>query len=182
MTRSSPSVVLRTPLGDVVIALMVGQAPLSCADFLQRVDEGRFAGASFYRIVDAEIDTANAPVSIIQGGTLGAEPASGIEHEPTSRSGLAHRDGTVSIARAAPGSGSTAAFFICVGDQPDLDAGGRRQADGFGFAAFGEVIRGMDIVRAIHGRPTVPKGPAASLDAQMLCDPVPIISIERTDG
>lgn len=182
MTRSPPRAVLRTPLGDIVIALRVDHAPLSCADFLQRIDKGGFAGASFYRIVDAATDTAAAPISIVQGGALGAESASGIPHEPTSRSGLAHRDGTISIARAAPGSGSTAAFFICVGDQPELDAGGGRQPDGLGFAAFGEVLQGMDIIRAIHGRLTDPKGPAPFLDAQMLSEPVPIISVERTDG
>lgn len=182
MTRSSPRAVLRTPRGDIVIALMFDHAPISCADFLDRIDKGGFAGATFYRIVDAAIDTAAVPISIVQGGIPGAEPAPGIEHELTSRSGVTHRDGTVSIARAAPGSGSTAAFFICVGDQPELDCGGRRQADGLGFAAFGEVIQGMDIIRAIHRLPTDPKGPAPFLDAQMLSEPVPIISVERTDG
>lgn len=178
MTRATPRAVLRTPLGDIVIELFMAQAPISCADFLRR----NFQGASFYRVVDAAADKTDPPISIVQGGVLGAEPARGIAHEPTSLTGLTHRNGTVSISRAAPGSGSAAAFFICVGDQPELDAGGSRHPDGLGFAAFAAVVDGMDIVCSIHDRPTDARGPDSSLDGQMLKEAVPIISVERIGG
>lgn len=182
MTDVAARAVLRTPLGDIVIQLFADAAPVSCTDFVRRIDEGSFAGARFYRVVDAATDTAEPPISIVQGGLPEAAPTAGIAHEPTDRTGLTHRDGTVSIARAAPGSGSAAAFFICIGDQPALDAGGCRQPDGLGFAAFGAVVEGMNIVRRIHKCSTDAKGPAAFIDGQMLSEPVPITSVERIGG
>ena len=93
-----------------------------------------------------------------------------VAHEPTGRSGLKHRDGTLSVARSAPGTGGGAAFFICIGDQPALDFGGHRNLDGQGFAAFGVVTGGMDIVRAIQRSPVT---------AQALTPPVQILQIRR---
>lgn len=179
MTDALPQVLMRTPLGDIRIELFTDRAPLSCADFLRRIDDGSFSGASFYRAVDETTDKTVPAISLVQAGTLGGEAAPGIAHEPTDRTGIAHRNGTVSIARAAPGSGSAAAFFICIGDQSELDAGGRRQPDGLGFAAFAAVRDGMDVVRSIQRRPTQRRGPVPFLDGQMLVEPVPILSVER---
>lgn len=180
MTSGLPRVVLRTALGDILIELQTDRTPASCADFLRRVDEGLFANTSFYRVVTSQTDPVEPAISIVQGGVMNPEPSPGIVHEPTCRTGISHRDETVSIARAAPGTGSAAAFFICVGDQPELDAGGRRQTDGLGFAAFARVVDGMDIVRAIQRRPTRTEGPVPGrLDGQMLAEPVPIVAAER---
>ena len=143
------------------------------ANFLRYVDEGRYEGATFYRVVTP----ANQPdddvrIEVIQGGFGFREDARRlppIAHETTAQTGLRHRDGTISMARAAPGTASSE-FFICLGDQPELDYGGRRNPDGQGFAAFGQVTAGMDVVRRIQGEPA---------PGQLLMAPVPILAIER---
>jgi peptidyl-prolyl cis-trans isomerase A (cyclophilin A) len=84
--------------------------------------------------------------------------------------GLRHLDGTLSMARIAPGTAGSA-FFICIGDQPDLDFGGRRNPDGQGFAAFGRVAEGMDVVRAIFKK--------AEKTTDHLSSPIPILSVSR---
>ena len=96
--------------------------------------------------------TSPVKIEVIQGG-LKDDRVVGqykpIAHETTDATGIKHEDGTISMARLEPGTASTE-FFICVGDQPELDFGGKRNPDGQGFAAFGKVIRGMDVVRAIQ--------------------------------
>jgi peptidyl-prolyl cis-trans isomerase A (cyclophilin A) len=149
----TPHVLLETDLGDIVLELFPDAAPITARNFLRYVTEGRYGGASFYRVV-REDNQPDDPVKIavIQGGLgMGEHPDKypPIPHETTERSGLRHRDGTLSMGRLAPGS-ANAEFFICVGDQPELDFGGRRNPDGQGFAAFGRVVQGMDVVRAIH--------------------------------
>ncbi len=113
-------------------------------------------------------------IEVIQGG-LGFQESEDrlppISHETTAETGILHTDGTISMARNAPGSASSE-FFICIGDQPELDFGGRRNPDGQGFAAFGRVIDGMDVVRAIQGQPA---------DRQMLRDVVRIVSVQRVN-
>jgi peptidyl-prolyl cis-trans isomerase A (cyclophilin A) len=100
-----------------------------------------------------------------------------IAHEPTNRTGLRHLNGSISIARDAVGTGSAGAFFICIGDQPELDFGGRRNSDGQGFAAFGHVTRGMDVVRKIWSSKT--QGPAGSAEGELLASPVRIVAAHR---
>jgi peptidyl-prolyl cis-trans isomerase A (cyclophilin A) len=132
------------------------QAPITVDNFLRYVTENRFMGASFYRVVRADNQPNNKiKIAVIQGGLqvdehpLRLPP---ISHETTQQTGLRHADGTISMARNEPGSASSE-FFICVGDQPELDFGGKRNPDGAGFAAFGKVLTGLDVVQKIHQSP-----------------------------
>lgn len=173
---------IRTEAGDLLVRLADDAAPVTVGNFLAHVDAHGYAGASFYRVVreDNQPDDA-VRIAVIQGGLgFAAEPPlPPIPHEPTSTTGLAHRDGTISMARREPGTASSE-FFVCVGDQPELDFGGRRNPDGQGFAAFGHVEAGMDVVRAIHrgatGEATDARGRFAT---QLLAEPVRILSVER---
>lgn len=166
------SVLLRTELGDIVIEVDVDRAPVTAANFLAYVDEDLFAGAHFYRVVRMDNQPHNdVKIEVIQGGLGFDEPdrRPPIEHEATVTTGIRHLDGAVSMARLEPGSASSE-FFICVGDQPELDFGGARNPDGQGFAAFARVVDGMDVVRAIH---------AGEADGQMLARTVAITEIRR---
>jgi peptidyl-prolyl cis-trans isomerase A (cyclophilin A) len=166
-----PLVAIETDLGVIEVELDQVRAPLTVANFLRAVDDGVFTGATFYRTVTPDNQPDNAvKIEVIQGGVDGARPArTPIALERTSVTGLRHRHGTISMARNGPDTATTE-FFICVGDQPELDFGGRRNPDGQGFAAFGRVTRGLDIVRRIHQRPA---------SAQRLTPPVAIRAIRR---
>jgi peptidyl-prolyl cis-trans isomerase A (cyclophilin A) len=170
---------LQTPVGIIEIVLHASQAPQSSSAFLRFVEDGSFAThGSFYRAVRAHDNDRGRPViDVIQGG-ITSPPAdlARVEHEATSRTGLRHRDGTISLARGPLGSATGAAFFICIGDHPALDAGGERIHDGEGFAAFGTVMRGMQTVRAIHRMPTSPDATQEYRRGQMLD---PIVRITR---
>ena len=147
----APRVRLVTELGDIVIELQQARAPRSAASFLRYVDDGGYSNAAFYRVVSPENDHATPVIHVIQGGItdIGGSTLEPVPHESTAQSGLRHADGAVSLARAAPGTGSAAAFFISIGAQPALDFGGKRNPDGQGYAVFGQVISGMDVVKAI---------------------------------
>jgi peptidyl-prolyl cis-trans isomerase A (cyclophilin A) len=113
-------------------------------------------------------------IEVIQGGlsrTGNARVLPPIEHETTDMTGILHKDGAISMARLMPGTASSE-FFICVGDQPSLDFGGMRNRDGQGFAAFGMVIEGMDVVRKIQKQPA---------ERQYLPKPVKILSVKRAE-
>src|SRR5690606_5120618 len=105
-----------------------------------------------------------------------------VEHETTADTGIRHADGVLSLARAEPGTGSGAAFFICIGDQPALDFGARRNPDGLGFAAFRKVVRGMSVVREIHGLEARGASDSPYPDGQVLTKPVEIILAVRLDA
>lgn len=166
-------VVIATDAGDIHVTVDLQKAPLTSANFLRYVDAGLFDSTCFYRVVRSD----NQPndlvlIAVIQGGRYEDEETGGfppIAHETTDQTGILHRDGVISMARWTPGT-ATSEFFICVGDQPDLDFGGKRNPDGQGFAAFGNVTRGMDVVRKIHDM----KAPGQYLDK-----PVMIYSITR---
>jgi peptidyl-prolyl cis-trans isomerase A (cyclophilin A) len=152
----NPRVMIKTEFGDITVEIYEHKCPITAANFLRYVEEDRFQGATFYRVVTMDNQPNNdIKIEVIQGGLgedslgLGLPP---IEHEPTDRTGILHRDGTISMARLEPGTASSE-FFICIGDQPELDYGGKRNPDGQGFAAFGRVISGMDVVRKIQARP-----------------------------
>jgi peptidyl-prolyl cis-trans isomerase A (cyclophilin A) len=149
-------VLLVTDLGEITVEVYPDEAPLTAANFLRYVREHRFEGATFYRTVTPVNQPDKAvKIEVIQGG-LNDDPDSlalpPIPHETTAQTGLRHQDGTVSMARNEPGTASSE-IFICIGDQPELDFGGKRNPDGQGFAAFGRVVAGMDVVRAIQERP-----------------------------
>lgn len=143
------------PQGSFVIEVDPDVAPVTVANFLRYVDGRHLDGGSVYRIVTLANQTPETAhrIEVIQWGMKLGEgrqpPFPPIAHETTRDTGLRHRDGTVSMARSTPGS-AAGEFFICIGDQPELDFGGRRNPDGQGFAAFGLVTEGMDVVRAIH--------------------------------
>ncbi|ATB44166.1 peptidyl-prolyl cis-trans isomerase [Cystobacter fuscus] len=150
------NVVLRTEKGEIELELDEAHAPTTVRNFLGYVDSGLFKGGVFHRTVTPG-NQPNNPVKIevIQGGadpSRKAELRAPIALERTSVTGLRHKDGTVSMARDTPDS-AVSDFFICIGDQPELDFGGKRNPDGQGFGAFGRVVRGMDVVRAIQQAP-----------------------------
>ncbi len=178
-----PTVSMRTSLGVIEIELYPAAAPRTVANFLRYVDNKAYAGGQFYRVVRLDNQVQNdILIEVVQGG-LGDNNRDRelppIGHETTQQTGLLHLDGSISLARGEPGTGSSE-FFICIGDQPALDFGGKRNSDGAGFAAFGRVTKGMDVVRAIHGLQT--HAPVAGkLDytsGQILVRPVEIISVD----
>lgn len=172
--RSDPvRVRIDTELGPIEIAVDPARAPMTAANFLRYVDEGFYTGGRFHRAVTIENQPNNdVKIEVIQASIdpeRAGEAYPPIVLERTSVTGLRHRDSTVSMARFSVDSANYD-FFICIGDQPELDFGGRRYADGQGFAAFGQVIGGMDVVRAIQRRP---------LEGQKLTPPVRILSARR---
>ena len=137
----------------IIIELFPHKAPLTVENFLRYVDEGRYNDFHFYRVVDLKNQkNDNIKIEVIQGG-LGFEKhpmeLKPIKHETTKKTGILHKNGTISMARLEPGTASSE-FFICIKDQPELNFGGNRNPDGQGFAAFGQVIKGMDIVKNIQ--------------------------------
>ena len=169
--EKDPMVVIKTALGNIEVEIFKDKAPISAENFLKLVDEGVYKNSSFYRTVTLN-NQPNNPVKIevIQGGLLDkADKYPPIKHETTKQTGILHLDGTISYARNEPGTASTE-FFICIGDQPELDYGGKRNPDRQGFAAFGRVIKGMDVVRKIHTEPA---------DGQILDPKIKIYNIER---
>lgn len=147
---------VETELGEFRIAVFVRQAPITAANFLAYVDGAYLDAGSIYRIVtpDNQRPAPASPIAVIQWGMncgSAPPPLPPIAHESTAATGLRHRNGTVSMARLAPGSAASE-FFICVGDQPALDFGGRRNPDGAGYAAFGEVVGGTATIDAIYAR------------------------------
>lgn len=174
------SVVLETTMGEIEIAVDLDQAPISAGDFLRYVDEGLYEGAAFYRVVRRDNDRGAPTIEVVQGGLVGdTEPLAPVSHETTETTGITHRDGVISLARGEPGTGGGAAFFICIGDQPSLDFGGMRNPDGHGFAAFGQVTRGMDLIRAIHTMPSGAPAPNEYVEGQLLDEPVKILKARR---
>jgi peptidyl-prolyl cis-trans isomerase A (cyclophilin A) len=171
---------MTTALGEITFELYPDQAPLTVANFLRYVDESAFEEAVFYRTVTLDNDKGSPEIEVIQGGLMVDEsPFPAIEHETTAQTGLRHVDGALSMARAEVGTAASE-FFICIGDQPALDFGGTRNPDTQGFAVFGRVVDGMDVVRRIHSRPA--DGPSESeyMQGQMLAPTVEIRSVERT--
>lgn len=175
--QGEPRVRIVTDAGAIVVVLEPAKATVTVANFLRYVDEHRYDGGSFYRAVTLQnqLPAGQQPqIEVIQGGidtdTLKRLPP--ILHETNNRSGLRHTDGVISMARSTPGSASSE-FFIVIGEQPALDFGGKRNPDGQGFAAFGRVVQGMDVVRRIQ------QMPSASQPPQRMISPVRIQSVTR---
>jgi peptidyl-prolyl cis-trans isomerase A (cyclophilin A) len=167
---------LETEAGPIILELYADKAPATVANFLRYVDEKRYDESRFYRVVRLD-NQASSPVKIevIQGGLQSdtARRLPPIPQETTQKTGLKHLDGTLSLARSQPNSG-TSEFFICINAQPELDFGGKRNLDGQGFAAFGRVVEGMEVVRRIQ------KGETGEANlVQVLKKPVVIQSARR---
>jgi peptidyl-prolyl cis-trans isomerase A (cyclophilin A) len=154
----NPHLLIRTQAGEIEVELYPDQAPRSVAAFLAYVDSGFYKNSSFYRILNKENQPSGAPPSeLIQGGIWRTNhrksvSLAGIPHETTQQTHILHKDGTISLARTAPGTATTE-FFICIGDQPGFDYGGENNPDGQGYAAFGRVVKGGDVVRLIYSMP-----------------------------
>jgi len=173
-------VVMQTDLGVIEIDVYKSRAPLTAENFLYYVDNGLYDGEGFYRAVRPETDPLGLGMEIIQGGTLsGDSETAPIDHETTEMSGLSHTDGAISMARNEPGTGSAAYFFISIGDNTFLDYGGKRNPDGQGYAVFGQVVKGMDVVRAIQLRETKGVSESEVTSGQYLTEPVKIIQVKR---
>lgn len=178
-------VVMNTSAGDITLELYPEAAPVTVENFLKYVDGKHYANkASFYRTVRMDNQAQNnIKIEVIQGG-LGMEvpnlPFEPIKHETTKTTGILHKDGVISMGRLEPGT-ATSEFFICINDQPELDFGGERYPDGQGFAAFGKVVKGMDIVRLIQAMKTdMPEGKELEYTSgQMLIRPVVIQKISQ---
>lgn len=168
---------VETGQGVIVIELYVDQAPITTANFLRYVDQKRYDGATFFR---ASRSPGPVDYGLIQGGLQGdpARVLKPIPHEPTTQTGIKHTDGVVSIARNAPGT-ATSDFFICVGDAPYLDADPAAPGDNAGFAAFGKVVEGMDVVHRIINLPTPGVAVNPVMKGQILEPPVPILKARR---
>jgi peptidyl-prolyl cis-trans isomerase A (cyclophilin A) len=168
-------VALETGLGTITIAVEVERAPITAGNFLRYVDQKRLDGTSFYRA-----DPVQANFGLIQGGTRNdpKRTLKPIAHEPTTKTGLSNTDGAVSMARNAPGS-ATGDFFIIVGDMSGLDAKPDQPGDNQGFAVFGHVVEGMDIVHKILTSPTDPNAGEGVMKGQMLQPKIPILHARR---
>jgi peptidyl-prolyl cis-trans isomerase A (cyclophilin A) len=172
---AAPAVRIHTELGVIEAELHADRAPATVANFLKYVDAGRYTDGQFHRTVKIHPD--NQPknivkIEVIQGGAnpkFDEQAWPALVLERTRDTGLKHVDGMLSMARAGPDT-ATSDFFICLGDQPALDFGGQRNPDGQGFAAFGRVTKGLDVVKKIQ---------AAPADGQKLTPPIRIVKIER---
>ena len=154
--RPATMVLIRTDMGDLTVELYPEKAPVTATNFLAHVENGDYTNSVFYRVVRMDNQSqSQVKIEVIQGGLFHdtvVDTIAPIIHETTKETGILHRDGIISMARNKPGSASTE-FFICIGDQPSLDYGGDRNPDKQGFAAFGKVIDGMDVVRSIQALP-----------------------------
>ena len=165
--------VIKTSMGDIAIELYQAKAPVTVANFMRYVDKGLYKGSNFFRVcTPANEATRKIKIQVIQGGNVPDSLAlDSIKIETTKYTGLLHKDGMLSMARSGPNS-ATSQFFICINDQPALDYGGARNPDGQGFAAFGKVTTGMDVVKKIQ---------AQKDEGQYLLKPVEIYGINRVD-
>lgn len=185
-TEDSPRVVFETEQGDITIAVNTEDAPISAANFLAYVDAGHYDGASLYRVVRPDNDARTPPMEVVQGGMMGAEfgrisweeldaltsPFDPIAHEGADKTGLLNTYGTISMARNEPGTASSE-FFFNLKDNPVLDTGNTtRNPDGHGYAAFGEVVAGMDVLEAIQEGATDEPKPMEEMSDQVLNTPV----------
>jgi peptidyl-prolyl cis-trans isomerase A (cyclophilin A) len=178
-----PNVVLDTELGEIEIEVHLDTAPISGADFLMHVDKGLYDDQGFYRVVRADNDPRRMGMSLIQGGILSQEfDTPLIAHELTTDTGLSNTRGVISIARDEPGTGSAGYFFINIGDNSFLDTGGDRNPDGAGYATFGTIIRGMDVVEDIQSKDASGDSPSPVTDNQYLTQPVKIVRAYRVEN
>lgn len=173
-------VVLETTMGDITVAIETERAPITAANFLRYVDEDRFDGIVFYRAM--RLDWGEQPNGLIQAGTQ-HDPERvlpPIAHEPTSETGVLHTAGALSMARNAPGT-ATGDFSILLQEQPGMDADPASEDSELraGYAAFGHVVDGMEVVHAIHAAPTDPDEGEGWMKGQMLAEPVKIIDARR---
>ena len=162
---------IETTEGSILIELYEEKAPKTVANFLRYVDTNFYENTSFFRTCTPENESdREIKIEVIQGGSIDEKnDFPPIEIETTQQTGIKHLNGVISMARSEPNT-ATQNFFICINDQPELDYQGKRNPDGQGFAAFGKVIEGMDVVLKIQAKENT---------NQMLKNPIIIHSIKR---
>ncbi|WP_330767391.1 peptidylprolyl isomerase [Qipengyuania profunda] len=176
--HGDPAVELQTDAGVITILIHSKEAPASSDAFLGQVNAQQYDGGSFFRAVRPDNDRTENPIEVVQAAVgehappLDQDP---IPHEGTNQTGLKHIDGAVSLPRGDIGTTTATSFFVSIGPQPALDHGGKRNPDGQGFAVFGQVICGMDVVREIHKQPVSSDSPLAAMAEQILEQPVRIL-------
>ena len=176
-------VLIETTMGDITVSIETERAPVTAANFLRYVDEDRFDGTHFYRAM--HLDWGEPPNGLLQGGTQ-MDPdrvLDPIAHEPTSQTGLSHTNGALSMARYDPGT-ATGDFSIMIKDQTGLDADPTSSDPNLqlGFAVFGYVVDGMNVVRAIHAVPPDPEKGEGWMKGQLLAEPVEIVDMRRVEA
>lgn len=171
--KKNPLIIIHCDLGDIQIELLEKEAPITVGNFLQYIKGKRLDSSTFYRVVrNDNQENSKVKIQVIQGGLFEDEHPlmlAPIAHEGTKQTGIKHLKGVISMARYKPGT-ATSEFFICMDDEPELDEGGMRNSDGAGFAAFGKVIKGMDIAEKIH---------QSKADGQNLSPKILIYSVRR---
>jgi peptidyl-prolyl cis-trans isomerase A (cyclophilin A) len=175
-TYATVRVVLTTSLGPITVALEKERAPITSANFLRYVDQKRFDGISFFRRSQAPGEPTKG---FVQAGTTDPKRVlPPIAHEPTSKTGLSHSDGALSAPRFAPGT-ARGDFTIILGGAPWMDADSKAPGDNLGFAVFGRVVEGMDVVAKILAAPTSTTKGDGVFKGEILAPPVRIISARR---
>ncbi|WP_443751285.1 peptidylprolyl isomerase [Asticcacaulis solisilvae] len=169
---------MTTGKGVIVLDLDALHAPLTVKNFLRYVDLKKLDNNVFYRAMPNGNGADGNPRGLVQGGDSRRALAP-VAHEPTSQTGLSHIDGTISLVRGGQLPSGRGDFFICVGDMTFLDAGGGGTGDNQGFAAFGHVVDGMDVVRAIFTAPVSATEGEGAMKGQMLSPRVPIVTTRR---
>ena len=173
--EKNPHIIIETKFGKIEAELYLEQAPKSVGAFLSYIDSGFYKNSLFYRVLnDDNQPTGTNKSQLIQGGMWRSNykksaSLQGIPHETTAKTNILHKDGVLSLARLEPGTAKSE-FFICIGDQPGFDYGGENNPDGQGYAAFGKVVKGMDVVLRIHRQPD---------EDQSFYPPIPIYNITR---
>jgi peptidyl-prolyl cis-trans isomerase A (cyclophilin A) len=168
-------VAIETSAGTITVELEIERAPITSANFLRYVDQKRYDGTFFYRA-----DPVAPNFGLIQGGASNDPKRllKPIAHEPTTKTGLSNTDGAISMARGAPGT-ATSDFFIIIGNMSGLDAKPDQPGDNQGFAAFGHVVEGMDVVHKILASPTSPTAGEGVMKGQMLEPKITILRARR---
>ncbi len=173
-------VAMITELGTITLDLDAKHAPVTTRNFIRYADQHRFDGITFYRVM--RLAWGEQPNGLIQAGTRGDPQRTlpGIAHEPTSATGVLHKAGAISMARWAPGT-AAGDFSILLSDMPGLDADPNGASDDAkaGFAAFGHVVEGMDVVRKIYDVPLSPTLGEGVMKGQMIAKPVTVITVRR---
>lgn len=172
-------VAMRTELGTLVLEIEKERAPITAANFLRYVDQKRLDGITFYRAVKIG-DTGE--YGFAQAGVKGdpKRVLKPIAHEPTTVTGLSHVSGAISMARLAPGS-ATAEFFMVLGDLKAMDANPQASGDNLGYAVFGRIIEGMDVLKAIIEQPRSPTAGQGVMKGQMLAKEIKVLTVRRVE-
>ena len=185
--------VLETDLGEIEVRVYPDRAPTSANNFLAWVEGGHYEGATFYRVTRPDNTSGPSPHQVVQGGLLGEAmrrgeptdeavgPIPPIAHETTDSTGILNERGTIAYARLEPGTADSE-FFFNIADNPALDTGNTaRQPDGQGYATFGRVVRGMEVLEEIQGLPTLTEAGSEVTRGQMLEQPVVIRQVRALD-